>query len=284
VRFLLLAILLSGCTGLEPPDGVSDDAVDGATARSDGGVVPGPGADLAPPSGSPDLAMPPSGALTPATGASSGGTGGAATSGVATRTTASGVAYRLIVPSTYTAGHPTPLLVVYSGTEGGATMAANLVGVEQVAPGLSGMIRAVLDGVQYNGNGAAGADVLDEVRAQYDVDNDRTYLLGESAGTTAAFALGFHLRQSYFAAYWANDVSAASADGPALTAAQLGFTPSGQVGPGGASALAAAIAGKLVAAGYHTDPTTPYAGSGSGTHGAPDQFIAAVSWFSGKTR
>jgi hypothetical protein len=151
-------------------------------------------------------------------------------------------------------------------------------------PASGAYLRAVLDGVDYNGNGAAGAAVLDEVRARYNVDNDRTYLIGESAGTTAAEALGFHLRQSYFAAYWANDVAAASADGPAQTAAQLGFAPAGQVGPGGASALAAAIATNMKNAGYRTDPVTPYAGAGSTTHGSSAQFIAALAWLDGLSR
>ena len=154
----------------------------------------------------------------------------------------------------------------------------------QAVPSVGGYLRAFLDGVTYYGRGDAGASVLDHVRSQYDVDNDRTYLLGESAGTTAAFKLGFHLRPSYFAAYWANDVAASVADGPEETAAQLGFAPWGQVGPGGALAMAQAIVVKLKAAGYQTDAVAPYAGAGSTQHGAPDQLIAALQWLSGKSR
>ncbi len=148
--------------------------------------------------------------------------------------------------------------------------------------GTSGFIRAVLDGVTYNGNGQAGATVLDSLRTQYDIDNDRTYLIGESAGTTAAFKLGFDLRQSYFAAYWANDINAVG--GPAKTAAQLGFAPWGQVGPGGQQASATQIVANMQAAGYQLPNPAPYAGPGATKHGDPQQFIAAMSWLPGKHR
>ena len=95
-------------------------------------------------------------------------------------------------------------------------------------------------------------------------------------------SLGFHLRQSYFAAYWANDVNAN--DAPAKTAAQLGFAPWGQVGPGGDLADANAIVSAMRTAGYRLPTPAPYNGAGSGTHGDPNQFIAAISWFPGKTR
>lgn len=194
---------------------------------------------------------------------------------------ASGISYRLIVPGSYTAGSPTPFLLVYSGTEGGQQMTQNLLGVGQ-ATGTQGFLRAVLDGVQYNGNGNAGATVLDAVRASYDVDNDRTYLLGESAGTSAAEALGFQIRPSYFAAYWANDVNQAAT--PGQDAAALGFAPWGQVGPGGQQAIAQQIVAGMAAAGYRLPVPAPYAGAGAGMHGNPQQFLAAVAWFPGKTR
>src|SRR5262249_15613265 len=120
-------------------------------------------------------------------------------------TQAGGVTYRIIVPPTYQSATPNPFLIVYSGTEGGATMTSNLQQISGFT-GTDSFIFAVLDGVQYNGNGNAGATVLDDVRAKYNIDNDRTYLIGESAGTSAAEKLGFTIRQSYFAAYWANDV------------------------------------------------------------------------------
>ena len=171
--------------------------------------------------------------------------------------------------------------MVYSGTEGGAQMTMNLVQVAQYT-GTSGYIEAVLDGVTYNGDGNAGATVLDQVRSAYNIDNDRTYLLGESAGTTAAEKLGFHLRESYFAAYWANDIIAP--DGPATTAAALGFAPWGQVGPGGQLATAQNVVMNMQAAGYRLANPAPYAGPGAGTHGDPNQFLAAMQWFVGKSR
>ncbi|HSQ62287.1 MAG TPA: hypothetical protein VLM85_03705 [Polyangiaceae bacterium] len=214
----------------------------------------------------------------PPFGSSSKGSGGATNVSGATETAGS-VTYRLIVPAS--PAQPSPFLLVYSGTEGGATMTSNLIGVGP-STGTDGFIRAVLDGVVYNGDGAAGATVLDDVRAKYDVDDDRTYLLSESAGTTAGLSLGFHLRESYFAAYWVNDVNAS--DAPAQTASQIGFAPWGQVGPGGDFTDANAIVAAMQGAGYRLPNPAPYAGAGAGTHGDPNQFIAAVKFFPGKTR
>ena len=223
---------------------------------------------------------PAQGAGDPPFGASSGGTGGASgVAGATMKTGASGITYRLVVPQS--PAKPSPLLVVYSGTEGGATMTMNLQSLGPTT-NTDGFIRAVLDGVTYNGNGQAGAEVLDEVRAKYDIDNDRTYLLGESAGSTAALSLGFHLRQSYFAAYWANDVNAT--DTPAQNASALGFAPNGQAGPGGDVPDATSIVTAMKNAGYILPSPAPYAGAGSGTHGDPNQFIAAISFFPGKSR
>jgi hypothetical protein len=188
---------------------------------------------------------------------------------------AGAVSYYLVVPSTL--AQPSPLLLAYSGTEGAAQMTANLVNVGPMT-GTSGFIRAVLDGVTYYGDGSAGATVLDALRTLY----DRTYLLGESAGTTAAFALGFDLRQSYFAAYWANDVNASG--GPTQNAGELGFAPWGQVGPGGDFTDAAQIVAAMQTAGYRLPTPAPYDGAGSSQHGSSQQFIAAVSWFPGKSR
>jgi hypothetical protein len=217
------------------------------------------------------------GPLDPPAGGSSGGSGGGAASGDV-RMTPSGVTYRVIAPG---GAGPLPAMVVYSGTEGGATMTSNLLMVAGFT-GNDGTVFAVLDGVTYNGNGMAGADVLDDIRAQYDIDNDRTYLLSESAGTSAGLELGLELRQSYFAAYWANDVNASLQ--PQLDAAALGFAPFGNAGPGGAFADADAIVGGMEAAGYRTPEPSPYDGPGAGDHGSPDQFIAALQWFPGRTR
>lgn len=215
--------------------------------------------------------------LDPPEGGSSGGAGGGPAAGDV-RMTADGIQYRIIAPG---GGGVQPLMIVYSGTEGGATMTNNLMQVADFT-GNGDCVFAVLDGVQYNGDGQAGVSVLDEVRGDYDIDNDRTYLLSESAGTTAGLELGLTLRQSYFAAYWANDVNASLA--PSLDAATLGFAPFGNAGPGGQFADADAIVAGMDAAGYRTPEPSPYDGPGAGTHGDPDQFVAALQWFPGKTR
>jgi predicted esterase len=274
------AVLITGCgtTDVESPLFTSDASTAG---RTDGDVLlddagrPVDDAGRLIEGGGRDGGA---GNVNPPFGGSSGGSGGAAPVNGAT-VTASGITYRLIVPSSYAPATPAPLLVVYSGTEGGAQMTNNLQSLGQTT-GTSSFIRAVLDGVQYNGN--AGATVLDDVRAKYNIDNDRTYLFGESAGTTAALALGFRMRQSYFAAYWANDVVAS--DAPAQTAAQLGFAPHGQAGPGGDFTDANAIVQAMKTAGYRVPSPAPYDGNGAGTHGSPDQFMAALSWFPGKAR
>jgi hypothetical protein len=277
---LALALLILGCGS-----GNGQGSLDGGAGGDGTGFPVGedaatdaPDADSAATDGPQPDAVTMQG--TPPFGGASGGSGGSAPV-TGTMQQAGGVSYYLIVPSSYAPSTPSPLLVVYSGTEGGQQMTMNLVGLEQTT-GIGGFIRAVLDGVQYNGNGAAGSTVLDDVRARYDIDNDRTYLLGESAGTTAALQLGFHLRQSYFAAYWANDVNAS--DSPAKTAAAIGFAPWGQAGPGGDLPDAQTIVAAMQAAGYRVPSPAPYNGPGSGTHGDPNQFIAALSWFPGKTR
>jgi len=274
--FAFFASFVLACSAGDTVATPADDAAVGTDATSDGAAGPdsstkdsGTTADAD--AGSPAQGVPPFGG-------SSGGSGGAAGVG-GTSQQAGNITYRLIVPAS--PAKPTPLLVVYSGTEGGQAMTTNLMNLGP-STGTDGFIRAVLDGVTYNGNGAAGATVLDDMRSKYDVDNDRTYLLGESAGTTAALKLGFHLRQSYFAAYWANDVNAT--DTPGETASQLGFAPWGQVGPGGDFTDATTIINAMKAASYRLPNPAPYAGAGAGTHGDPNQFIAAVGFFPGKTR
>lgn len=263
-RALALAFLVTwsgacGAGAATDDGGSSDDAAAGADAS-------GAGDD----GGAPGLVPPLSG--------SSHGSGGAAPVAGLTRQ-AGGVTWRLIVPDNPEV--PSPLLVVYSGTEGGALMTQNLLAAA-AATGTDGYIRVVLDGVTYRGDGSAGATALDDVRAHYDIDNDRTYLLGESAGTSAALSLGFHLRQSYFAAYWANDVN--DTDAPEQTAAQLGFAPWGQAGPGGDFPDAQSIVDAMSAAGYRLPDPAPYAGQGAGTHGDKYQFVAALRFFADKTR
>lgn len=90
------------------------------------------------------------------------------------------------------------------------------------------------------------------------------------------------MRQSYFAAYWANDINAV--DAPERTAAQLGFAPFGQVGPGGQVPRAQQIVDGMRRAGYRLPATAPYAGTGANQHGNPQQLIEALRFFPGKVR
>ncbi|TET32455.1 MAG: hypothetical protein E3J72_19525 [Planctomycetota bacterium] len=217
------------------------------------------------------------GPVDPPFGGSSDGSGGGSGG-----TTPSGVNYNLIVPGSYSDGSPNELLIVYSGTEGAGAMASNLRGLGSQYIG--SFICAVLDGPTYRGDGQAGADVLDDVRANYNIDNDRTCLLGESAGTSGAANLS-NLRQSYFAAYWANDItSEISGWSPAKTASELGFAPHGNCGPGGKIALAQEVVDAMAAAGYRLPPDAPYSGPGCNTHGDMTQFAAALQFFPGKSR
>jgi hypothetical protein len=227
-----------------------------------------------------DVPEEPSSGVVPPLGGSSGGSGGAAPLSGAPQS-AGGISYNLIVPAGYSPSVPAPLLVIFSGTEGGDTMTSNMLSVAPYV-GMDDVIIAVLDGVTYYDRGDAGEPVIDDVRARYNIDNDRTYLLSESAGTGAGLQLGFQLRESYFAAFWANDVNTSST--PARTAAELGFAPWGNAGPGGDLADASAIVDAMRTAGYRLPADAPYSGPGSGTHGSTDQFLAACEFFPGKTR
>lgn len=262
------------------PHGDDDSSIGGDDDTSppgDDDTTPG-GDDDTTPDGDDDTSPP--GELDPPLYGSSGGTGGGTCpSGCVEH--AGAVTYRLIVPSSYSGGSPAGLLIVYSGTEGGKVMTANLRSVQAYA-GLSQALIAVLDGVDYYGDGEAGATVLDDVRSRWNVDNDRTWLLSESAGTSAGLELGLDLRQSWFAAYWANDVNAAAS--PARTAADLGFAPWGNAGPGGDFADAGTIVAGMAAAGYRLPADAPYSGPGAGTHGSTEQFLEAISFFADKQR
>ena len=282
VLCLVALAALSGCdqdNGYTGPDGDALSEPDGAPDVDipDGSGDPVDDPDPGDPGVDPVEEDPGTATLVPPAGESSGGTGGSAASGE-TRVTGSGVSYHLIAPS---GAGPHPLMIVYSGTEGGAMMTSNIQSVAAYC-GVSHFIFGILDGVVYRGNATAGADVIDHIRGMYDVDNDRTYLLSESAGTTAGLALGLDLRQSYFAAYWANDVNASAV--PTLTAAELGFAPYGNAGPGGDFPDANIIVNGMIEAGYRCPPPAPYDGPGAGTHGSTEQFLAAVQWFPGKTR
>ena len=216
--------------------------------------------------------------LDPPLGETSGGSGGDdAPNGDSLKAGRS--AYEFLAPTGSARGKSVPFLLVISGTEGADTMMANM---RQVAPyyDLDDALIAVLDGTSSDAND--GFAVLEAVRAAFDVDNDRTWLLSESAGTSAGLELGFEVAPTYFAAYWANDVNARST--PSLTAAELGFVPSGNAGPGGDQPDADAIVAGMDAAGWDLPRDAPYSGSGSDTHGSSDQFLAAVSFFSDKRR
>lgn len=283
---LLAILLLAACPGEGPavwPGQEAGAAPDQGASQDKAGV----GKDLSAPWGKDKSQPPPPGKdkgaaakVIPALGGSSGGKGGAASSGGVVQS-ANGTSYILITPAGFSAGSSYPLLLVISGTEGYQVMAQNLKSVAAYA-GLSGLIFAVIDGKATYDNGQACADVLDQVRAGYNVDNDRTYLLSESAGTRAGLQLGLKLRQSYFAAYWANDINAAAS--PTKTAAQLGFKPWGNAGPGGQVSLANSIVSGMKAAGYRLPAQAPYAGNGAGQHGSTPQFLAAVKFFNGKSR
>ncbi len=262
VVLVMPAVLLGACTG-DVGEGEGDVGEgEGDVGEGEGDVGEGEGEGEG---------------VTPPFGESSHGSGGPSDGG--SRTTSDGVDYIVVAPTSATT--PTPLMIVYSGVEGGAQMAANL---QSAGPafGLGDVTFAVIDGAVFFGDGSAGASVLDEMRASYDVDNDRTYLMSESAGTSAGLALGFQLRQSFFAAYWANDVNATLT--PAQNAAALGFAPFGNAGPGGDFDDADSIVDAMRAAGYRIDDPAPYDGAGADSHGDPNQFIAALQWFVGRTR
>ncbi|TET38294.1 MAG: hypothetical protein E3J72_03525 [Planctomycetota bacterium] len=215
-------------------------------------------------------------------GGSSGGTGGSGSGNGLT--TSSGVSYNLIVPSSYGEGSPNEFMVVYSGNEGVGTMTSNLYSIP-TRTGTSHYIFAVLDGPTYGTSGQPGSDVLDEVRASYNINNDMTYCLGESRGTGGAANLAFELRQDVFAAYWANDITQAiSAHHPAQTASELGFAPWGNAGPGSQVALAQQVVQEMRDAGYQLPDDAPYSGPGYMDHGSIDQLEAALSFFVGKSR
>lgn len=287
---LVLPFLFFGCEGVirvgDVEDGgdidvhvVNQDGTVDASAEDDAGIDGGfPDGHVVTDADIPVDSS--TGVVDPPLGGSSGGSGGGFYP-QAERVDASSISIMLIVPGSYSDAVPNRLMIVYSGTEGDVQMAQNLFNVAPMA-GLTDVIFAVLDGVTYNGNGAAGAVVLDYIRSNYNISNDETFLLSESAGTTAGLQLGFDLRQSYFAAYWANDVNASAS--PVLTATELGFAPWGNSGPGGNFTAAQAIVDSMNNAGYRLPADAPYSGEGADVHGSPQQFIAAVQFFDGKSR
>ena len=257
-------------------DDSGDDTGGGDGSGDDGGGEGGGDDGGGDEGGGDDGGTTPDGA--PPIGATSGGSGGSDHPS-STSLSSGGSAYELLAPSGASSAGGVCLLMVYSGTEGASLMMSNMV---QVAPhfNLGDCLVAVLDGT--SASAADGAAVLDAVRATYDVDNDRTWLLSESAGTREGLVLGLDTRQAWFAAYWANDVNTAGI--PVRSASQLGFAPWGNAGPGGDLPDATAIVDGMRAAGYQLPSDAPYSGAGSTTHGSTDQFLAAVSFFSDKRR
>lgn len=212
----------------------------------------------------------------PPLGESSHGSGGTAANGE-THTT-NGVTYRIITPS---GNGPHPLMIVFSGTEGDNIMTRNIKYLSSVY-NMTDIMYVILNGMTYYNNGQAGAVALDDVRSRYNIDNDKTYLFSESAGTQAGLSLGFSLRESYFAAFWANDVNASAV--PQKTAEEIGFHPYGNAGPGGHFDEANTIVHGMETAGYKTPEPSPYDGTGADTHGSEAQLRAAFQWFKGKKR
>ncbi len=281
---LALLTLAVGCGGPESSaDGSSngrDTAVPDDGGGTDGGAADS-GSDSSPDGGTTDGGTTDGGAtetVEPPLGATSGGSGGS-DHPTGDSASAGTVTYQLLAPNGSSSAHAVPLLLVISGTEGSSAMMSNM---RQVAPayGMDDAVIAVLDG--RTASASDGATVLDALRAAYDVDNDRTWLLSESAGTAAGLELALQLRQSWFAAAWFNDVNARST--PAQTAAELGVTPWANAGPGGDQPDADAIIDALDAAGYHLPADAPYSGHGADTHGSTQQFLAAAAFFADKTR
>ncbi len=278
--FLLLAAL--AITMVQCIDGDSDTGSDGdSDSDSDGDSDGDSDSDS---DSDTDSDTDSDGDLVPPAGGSSGGSGGS-TAPTGTTVTVGGLTYRIIVTSSI--GDPAKFMLVYSGTEGGAMMMQNIAQfVSADYYGMGSTIVAILSGDDYFSDGAAGAadgvTVIDDVRSKYNVDNDRTYLLSESAGTTSGLEIGFHVRQSYFAAFWANDVNAQ--DSPGETASELGFEPWGNAGPGGDFPDANAIVQAMEDAGYRLPSDAPYSGTGASSHGSTEQFMAAIQFFDGKSR
>ena len=279
---ILVLFLCAGC--LSTVDGMQAAGdVDGGPAvgsQTDGSVGGGGGgggggADLG--SSSTDLGpLGPLSTTVPPFSGSSHGTGG--TMPVVGATVAiPGISYRLIAPSS-TGGGPMPFLVFICGVNGCDSMVQTL----DYADGISGLEHSVRILAEHTDSAEAIAAAMDDVRAKYDIDNDRTYLESESAGTLSGIALGFQLRQGWFAAYWLNDLVTSGA--PQQTAQQLGFAPWGSAGPGGNFGAAMAVVAAMQTAGYRIPDPPYYNGPGAEMHGNGAQGLASLQFFGGKRR
>ncbi|MCP4499328.1 MAG: hypothetical protein GY822_05095 [Deltaproteobacteria bacterium] len=69
-----------------------------------------------------------------------------------------------------------------------------------------------------------------------------------------------------------------------MSATEIGFAPWGNAGPGGNFNGANTVVANMRSAGYRISDPAPYDGSGADTHGAPNQFVATLQWFVGKSR
>ncbi|MBK8480756.1 MAG: hypothetical protein IPL40_06235 [Proteobacteria bacterium] len=217
----------------------------------------------------------------PRAGTSRGSGGGASPAGGFVSVGA--VQYVLIVPSGYRSTQATPLVIVVAGSQGATSLASALL-LNTASVGPSGAILAVVDSQLYLDAAGAAAQMLDDVRARYNIDNDRTYLLGDAEGVAAAFELGLQARQSWFAALWGNDLVAVPLSRPARSAAQVGVAPWANISPGGLTAFAIEVLAALRQGGYRLPEDAPYSGRGATTRGSAAAQQAALQFFANKVR
>lgn len=269
---LVSVLTATGCLAQEGGSGN-----DGGTI-ADAGIADGDARERGDGGGS-DRAL---AAIQPPRSASSRGSGGG-TAPTGSFVTVGAVQYALIVPSAYRATQATPLVIVLAGAQGAAAL-SNALLLNAASVGPSGAIIAVVDALLYVDAAGAAAQMLDDVRARYNVDNDRTYLLGDAEGVAAAFELGLQRRQSWFAALWGNDLVAVPLSRPARSAAEVGVAPWANVSPGGLTVFARQVIAALRAGGYRLPDDAPYGGSGAATRGSAAAQQAALRFFANKVR
>lgn len=172
------------------------------------------------------------------------------------------------------------MLIVFSGVEGRTTMASN---IRQAAPmtGIGNHIVAVLDG--RSARASDGVDVLAQLRAWYDVNNNAVKVFTESAGTREGLTFALRTAQADICATWANDPVAVVT--PSKTAAELGFTPYGSAGAGGKASTDVQRANQIVDGmkqkNYNT--TDPYIDPNSG-HGTTQGFLNGLRYLAPKSK
>lgn len=205
----------------------------------------------------------------------SNGSGGPAASGP--QRTSGGTAFELVLPSGFQSGTVYGVLIVFSGVEGAQTMAQNL----RQSGGMPGHICGVLDG--RSARAADGVEVLNQLRAWYNIDNNAVKCLTESAGTREGLTFALRLAQGEIAAVWANDPVAVVT--PAADDRQLGFKPYGSAGAGGRASRdvqnAQAIVDGMSNKGYNT--RAPFIDPNSG-HGTVRGFLEGLRYLADKVR